>query len=70
MHSNALTGSEIYKLWENYADYGVRLYLDGSISDAVGRASNTIARIKAAAVAGDELAQRWVALRITNRMAR
>lgn len=67
----ALTRSELHKLWENYADYGVMLHGDGSIADRMTPALiRTLARIKAGAVAGDELAQRWIALRIMNRMSK
>jgi hypothetical protein len=65
-----LTESEIRTLWYRYGDFGVQLNPDGSIISKTDRTDSTIARIKAAATAGDELAQRWVALRITNRMAR
>lgn len=71
MPSPALTRSELHKLWENYADYGVMLHGDGSITDRMTPALiRTLARIKAGAIAGDELAQRWIALRIMNRMSK
>ena len=72
MPSPVLTQSELHKLWENYADYGVMLHGDGSVTDRMTPATHgsTLARIKAGAVAGDELAQRWIALRITNRMSK
>ena len=30
-----LTQNELHKLWENYADYGVMLHGDGSVTDRI-----------------------------------